>query len=92
MLMMHSAGRGLSQQDLEQAAAAFDRLNRETAQRVVKFYERRTKTAAVDASAEREGAAEAALQAIDEEVALQGPDDEDAPDGESAEPTARRYA
>jgi uncharacterized protein (DUF2336 family) len=93
MLMMHSAGRGLSQQDLEQAAAAFDRLNRETARRVVQFYERRTKPAAADASsAVREGAAEAELQAIDEEVALPGPDDEDAPEGESAQPTARRYA
>jgi uncharacterized protein (DUF2336 family) len=93
MLMMHSAGRGLSQQDLEQAAAAFDRLNRETAQRVVKFYERRGKTgAAEEASAVREPTAEAELQAIDEEVALEGPGDEGAPEAEPAEPTAMRCA
>jgi uncharacterized protein (DUF2336 family) len=41
LLLMRSAGRGLSQDDITRAAGAFERLNRETAQRVVKFYERR---------------------------------------------------
>src|SRR5882757_5685107 len=42
MLLMHSAGRGLSQQDLERASASFERLTRETARRVVEFYEQRS--------------------------------------------------
>jgi uncharacterized protein (DUF2336 family) len=46
ILIMHAAGRGLSQQDLDNACTAFERLSRETAQRVVKFYERRSKLAA----------------------------------------------
>jgi uncharacterized protein (DUF2336 family) len=45
ILIMHSAGRGLSNQDLEAAFTAFERLSRETARRVVKFYERRSKPA-----------------------------------------------
>jgi uncharacterized protein (DUF2336 family) len=44
-LMMHAAGRGLSPQDLEAAFEAFERLSPTTAQRVVKFYERRVKQA-----------------------------------------------
>src|SRR5580704_1991272 len=40
-LMMHAAGRCLSQQDLDAALAAFERLRPATARRVVKFYERR---------------------------------------------------
>jgi uncharacterized protein (DUF2336 family) len=44
-LTMHAAGRGLSQQDLEAAAAAFERLTPATARRVVKFYEASTKPA-----------------------------------------------
>jgi uncharacterized protein (DUF2336 family) len=51
ILVMQSAGRGLSQQDLDKACTAFERLSRETAQRVVKFYERRSKLAAGKASA-----------------------------------------
>jgi len=47
-LMMHAAGRGLSQQNLEAAFTAFQRLSSATARRVVKFYERRNKRA-VDA-------------------------------------------
>ena len=46
MLIMHSAGRGLSVQDLEAASGRFERLSRETARQVVKFYERRSKLAA----------------------------------------------
>jgi uncharacterized protein (DUF2336 family) len=46
ILIMQAAGRGLSQQDLDKACTAFERLSRETAQRVVKFYERRSKLAA----------------------------------------------
>ena len=49
MLIMHSAGRGLSVQDLESAATRFERLTRETARQVVKFYERRGKLAAAKA-------------------------------------------
>jgi Uncharacterised protein conserved in bacteria (DUF2336) len=51
ILLMRSAGRGLSPHDLEDAFAAFDRISRETAHRVVKFYERRSKLAAENASA-----------------------------------------
>jgi uncharacterized protein (DUF2336 family) len=58
ILIMQAAGRGLSQQDLDKACTAFERLSRETAQRVVKFYERRSKLAAEKASA----APEAELQ------------------------------
>ncbi len=57
ILMMRSAGRGLSPHDLEDAFAAFDRISRDTAHRVVKFYERRSKLAAENASATT-GAAE----------------------------------
>jgi uncharacterized protein (DUF2336 family) len=46
ILIMQAAGRGLSQQDLDKACTAFERLSRETAQRVIKFYERRSKLAA----------------------------------------------
>jgi uncharacterized protein (DUF2336 family) len=45
-LTMHAAGRGLSPQDMDAAFAAFERLSQATAQRVVKFYERRNKHAA----------------------------------------------
>jgi uncharacterized protein (DUF2336 family) len=45
ILIMHSAGRGLSNQDLEGAMTAFERLGRDTARRVVKFYERRSQPA-----------------------------------------------
>jgi uncharacterized protein (DUF2336 family) len=45
-LMMHAAGRGLSQQDLTAAFRSFERLSPVTARRVVKFYESRAKCAA----------------------------------------------
>ena len=45
-LTMHTAGRSLSQQDLDAAFAAFERLSPATARRVVKFYERRGKPVA----------------------------------------------
>jgi hypothetical protein len=45
-LLMHAAGRGLSQQDMEAAFKSFEGLSRATAQRVVKFYERNGKRAA----------------------------------------------
>jgi uncharacterized protein (DUF2336 family) len=51
ILIMHSAGRGLSNQDLESACTAFERLSRETARRVIKFYERRSNPAGEKASA-----------------------------------------
>ena len=63
MLMMHSAGRGLSQQDLECALTTFERLRRETARRVVKFYERRGKLAAEEASSATAAAAPTASDA-----------------------------
>ena len=62
ILIMQSAGRGLSQQDLDKACTAFERLSRETAQRVVKFYERRSKLAAEKTSAMPEAPDEAELQ------------------------------
>ncbi len=43
LLVMQSAGRGLSPNELKLALTTFERLNQETAQRVVKFYERRHK-------------------------------------------------
>jgi uncharacterized protein (DUF2336 family) len=62
ILVMQSAGRGLSQQDLDKACTAFERLSRETAQRVVKFYERRSKLAAGKAAAMPAAPDEAELQ------------------------------
>jgi uncharacterized protein (DUF2336 family) len=50
MLMMHAAGRGLSKQDIESAYKSYERLNREAARRVVKFYERRCKLFATAAA------------------------------------------
>ena len=50
ILVMRSAGRGLSNHDLDNAMASFERLNQQTARRVVKFYERRNKLAAENAS------------------------------------------
>ena len=50
LLMMQSAGRGLSQHDLKHVSAIFDGLSRETAWRVVKFYERRVKPGEVPAA------------------------------------------
>ena len=41
MLTMHTADRGLSKQDIENAFKSYELLRRETARRVVKFYERR---------------------------------------------------
>jgi uncharacterized protein (DUF2336 family) len=41
ILLMHAAGRGLSQQDMQAALKSFEGLTPGTAQRVVKFYERR---------------------------------------------------
>jgi uncharacterized protein (DUF2336 family) len=61
ILIMQAAGRGLSQQDLDGACARFERLSRETAQRVVKFYERRSKLAAGKSSS-APAAADAELQ------------------------------
>ena len=62
ILVMQSAGRGLSQQDLDKACTAFERLSRETAQRVVKFYERRSKLAAEKNSSTSAAPPEAELQ------------------------------
>jgi uncharacterized protein (DUF2336 family) len=62
ILVMQSAGRGLSQQDLDKACTAFERLSRETAQRVVKFYERRSKLSAGKAAAMPAAPDEAELQ------------------------------
>jgi len=63
ILTMYSAGRGLSQQDLEHALTAFERLSRETARRVVKFYQRRSKLAAKKASSAPAATAPAAPDA-----------------------------
>jgi uncharacterized protein (DUF2336 family) len=52
ILVMRSAGRGLSHHDLDSALAAFERLTQETARRVVKFYERRGKLLGKASSAE----------------------------------------
>jgi hypothetical protein len=41
LLAMQTADRGLSKQDVESALKSYELLRRETAQRVVKFYERR---------------------------------------------------
>jgi uncharacterized protein (DUF2336 family) len=41
MLTMHTADRGLSQQDIESAFKSYELLNQSTARRVVKFYEQR---------------------------------------------------
>jgi uncharacterized protein (DUF2336 family) len=44
-LLMHAAGRGLLQQEIQAAFKAFDALSPESARRVIKFYERRGKRA-----------------------------------------------
>jgi uncharacterized protein (DUF2336 family) len=41
ILLMQAAGRGMSDADLEQALASFDRLSTKTAKRVLEFYDRR---------------------------------------------------
>jgi uncharacterized protein (DUF2336 family) len=41
ILLMQAAGRGMSEADLEQALASFDRLSNKTAKRVLEFYDRR---------------------------------------------------
>lgn len=41
ILLMQAAGRGMSDADMEQALASFDRLSEKTAKRVLEFYERR---------------------------------------------------
>jgi uncharacterized protein (DUF2336 family) len=43
ILIMHSAGRGLSQLDLERASASFERLSADAARHVIRFYEKRGK-------------------------------------------------
>jgi uncharacterized protein (DUF2336 family) len=48
MLTMHAADRGLSKQGMEDALKSYERLSRETARRLVKFYERRSKLSATD--------------------------------------------
>jgi uncharacterized protein (DUF2336 family) len=45
LLVMHAGGRGLSEPDLEQALAGYDRLKAKTAKRVLDFYEKRRKGA-----------------------------------------------
>jgi hypothetical protein len=49
MLKMHSASRGMTPHDLEAAQATFDGLSRDTARRVIKFYEQRSKRSSGDA-------------------------------------------
>jgi uncharacterized protein (DUF2336 family) len=49
MLKMHSASRGLTPHNLEAAQATFDGLSRDTARRVIKFYEQRSKRSSDDA-------------------------------------------
>lgn len=44
LLVMHAGSRGLSEPDLEQALASFDRLKIATAKRVLSFYEKRRKS------------------------------------------------
>jgi uncharacterized protein (DUF2336 family) len=41
ILLMQAAGRGMSDADLDQALASFDRLSEKTAKRVLEFYDRR---------------------------------------------------
>jgi hypothetical protein len=41
VLLMQAAGRGMSDADMEQALASFDRLSTKTAKRVLEFYDRR---------------------------------------------------
>ncbi len=48
MLTMHAADRGLSKQGMEDALKSYERLSRDTARRLVKFYERRSKLSATE--------------------------------------------
>jgi uncharacterized protein (DUF2336 family) len=55
MLTMHAAERSLSKQEIEGALKSYERLSQATAQRLVKFYERRSKRpAAVNGAARAE--------------------------------------
>ena len=73
ILIMQAAGRRLSQQDLDEAYMRFERLSRQTAQRVVKFYERRNRLAAEKDSSSstvrrRRGAAARAVAAFNSAI------------------------
>jgi uncharacterized protein (DUF2336 family) len=62
ILLMHAAGRGMSEQDLEKALTSFDRLGMETAKRVLRFHETRHK-------AREDAAADAAIDHADDDLA-----------------------
>jgi hypothetical protein len=65
ILLMQAAGRGMSETDLEQALASFERLTPKTAKRVLEFYDRRMAhshaVASADADAEADDADAAAV-------------------------------
>jgi len=46
MLAMNAADRGLSKQEMAEAQKSYERLSRETARRLVKFHERRSRLSA----------------------------------------------
>jgi uncharacterized protein (DUF2336 family) len=65
LLLMQAAKRGISPEDLDKAFNSFDRLSEATAQRVLKFHERRTKlrvAAPAPSASTRHTRARAALQ------------------------------
>ena len=57
ILIMHSAGRGLSQLDVERASGSFERLSQDAARHAIKFYERRGKRPGAKATQEAEESA-----------------------------------
>jgi hypothetical protein len=80
LVLMQTAKRGMSPEDLESAFNSFDRLSEQTAQRVLKFHERRTKLRAAvtkPTAPSRNAQARTALQPT-----VQIDSDRPAPDGD----------
>ena len=55
ILLMQAAGRGMSEADMEQALASFERLSTKTAKRVLEFYDRRKAHSQIMSEVEGEG-------------------------------------
>jgi uncharacterized protein (DUF2336 family) len=55
ILLMQAAGRGMSDADMEQALASFERLSTKTAKRVLEFYDRRKAHSQIMSEVEGEG-------------------------------------
>lgn len=70
LLLMNAGGRGLSEQDLDDTLASFDRLRDKTAKRVLEFYEKRRKAVEKAAGRMAQGAETTAPRQAEIEVEL----------------------